>query len=425
MNAVPDTPDILARIEAYKREEIRAARLLEDGNKWRHRAEAGPPPRDFVGALRNAVQRGRPGLIAEIKKASPSKGLIRADFDPPQLAKAYADGGATCLSVLTDAPSFQGSPDYLAAARSAVSLPVLRKDFLYVREQVWQSRVWGADCILVIMTAVDDETARILVDEARDLGMGALLEVHDERDLERALRLDSPLIGINNRDLRTFHTDIGVTERLAAQVPADAILISESGIGSNAEVRRLQAAGAHAFLVGESLMRQEDVAGATRALLGTPLTHLDEAGAAHMVNVGEKAETERYAIAEGVVSMEVATLAAIEAGNIKKGDVIGAARIAGIMAAKRTADIIPLCHPIPLDGVIVDLVPVPTLPGYKITARTSTRGRTGVEMEALTAVSAACLTLYDMAKAVDRGMTIGPIRLLEKAGGRSGTWRAS
>ncbi|MCF3933028.1 cyclic pyranopterin monophosphate synthase MoaC [Acuticoccus sp. M5D2P5] len=144
-----------------------------------------------------------------------------------------------------------------------------------------------------------------------------------------------------------------------------------------------------------------------------------------MVNVGEKAETERYAIAEGVVSMEVATLAAIEAGNIKKGDVIGAARIAGIMAAKRTADIIPLCHPIPLDGVIVDLVPVPTLPGYKITARTSTRGRTGVEMEALTAVSAACLTLYDMAKAVDRGMTIGPIRLLEKAGGRSGTWRAS
>ncbi len=417
-------PDILARIEAYKREEIAAARLVEDAAEWRARALDAPPPRDFVGALRREASAGRPALIAEVKKASPSKGLIRADFDPARLAQAYAEGGAACLSVLTDGPSFMGSAEHLVAARAAVDLPVLRKDFLYVPEQVFQARAWGADCILVILTAVDDATARALVECAGELGMATLLEVHDEADLARALALPSPLVGINNRDLRTFVTDLAVTERLAAGVPADRVVVAESGIASAADVARLTAAGAAAFLVGESLMRQGDVTGATRALLGHRLTHLRADGAAHMVDVGGKGATQRVAVAEGTVRMAAATLDAIMAGNVAKGDVVAVARVAGIMAAKRTADIVPLCHPIGLDAVSVELEPDRALPGYRVRARAATSGRTGVEMEALTAVSAACLTLYDMAKALDRAMVIGDLRLLEKSGGRSGDYRA-
>jgi len=416
--------DVLSRIAAYKREEIAAARLVEDAALWRERAAAAPPPRDFVGALRARIGEGEPALIAEIKRASPSKGLIREDFDPEALALAYAAGGAACLSVLTDAPSFRGAPADLAAARTAVELPVLRKDFMFVPEQVLESRALGADAILVIMTAVDDAAARALVAEANALGMAALLEVHDERDLERALALPSPLIGVNNRDLRTFRTDLAVTERLAPQVPGERIVVAESGISGNADVARLAAAGVHAFLVGESLMRQGNVADATRALLARPLTHLSSEGAAHMVNVAEKAQTARVAVAEGAVRMAEATLRAIAAGMVKKGDVLAVARIAGIMAAKRTADIVPLCHPIALDGVSVDLALDEALPGVRVSVRATTTGRTGVEMEALTAASAACLTVYDMAKALDRGMEIGPIRLVEKAGGRSGHWRA-
>jgi len=261
--------DILRQIEDSKRAEIAAAKRSVPEAEMESRARSMPRPRGFIRAIERTHALGRPALIAEIKKASPSRGLIRADFDPAALARAYTSGGATCLSVLTDRPFFQGSARHMKDARVASDLPVLRKDFMYEPYQAYETRALGADALLIIMAAVDDAMAAAIEATAIDVGLDVLVEVHDEAELTRALRLKSRLIGINNRDLHTFVTSLAVAERLAPLVPKDRIVVGESGIFTPADTARLKAVGIATYLVGESLMREADVAGATQRLLGS------------------------------------------------------------------------------------------------------------------------------------------------------------
>ena len=261
--------DVLARICADTRAEVAARKAAQSAERLRADIAAkADAPRGFGRALKSAVASGGYGLVAEIKKASPSGGLIRPDFDPAALAEAYRNGGATCLSVLTNGKYFQGTVDHLMAARAAADLPVLRKEFILDPWQVYESRAIGADCILLIMAALENDQARELEAVARALDMDVLAEVHDEHELQRALGLETNLIGINNRNLKTLQTDLGVTERLAPLVPADRFMVAESGIRNTADLRRLAAAGAQCYLVGEGLLREPDVGAALRALMG-------------------------------------------------------------------------------------------------------------------------------------------------------------
>lgn len=264
------TETVLDRIKAYKLEEIKADKQTKPLALVEEEAKAAAPPRGFYTSLRAATTKGY-GLIAEIKKASPSKGLIRHDFDPAALAKAYQAGGATCLSVLTDTPSFQGAKEFLPLARNATSLPVLRKDFMYDTYQVAEARALGADCILIIMASVSDDQALELESAANAWGMDALIEVHDRQELDRALNLKSPMIGINNRNLKTFETSLDVTRTLSQIIPDDRLLVSESGLNTSDDLADMTSFGARTFLIGESLMRQEDVTSATKKLLSNPV----------------------------------------------------------------------------------------------------------------------------------------------------------
>ena len=417
-------PDVLARICAETRANIVQAKARTSLDALRSQiGDRDDMPRGFGSALKVAVAQGRYGLIAEIKKASPSGGLIRPDFDPPALARAYRDGGAACLSVLTNAAHFQGSRGHLEAVRAAVDLPVLRKDFILDPWQVYESRAMGADCILLILAALTDTEARELEELARALDMDVLAEVHNEREVERALGLETQL----DRHQQPQSEDLG--HRSGHHGGAGA-----AGAARSLPDRRKRhpqprgpapdCRGGRAMFPGgrEPAARGGRDSGNARAAerrdMSQDFSHFDARGQAAMVDVGAKPVTERTATARARVTMLPATAALIRSGGAKKGDVLAVARIAGIMAAKRTSELIPLCHPLPISAVSLELAVAGD--AVEIAATVRTTGQTGVEMEALTAASVAALTVYDMCKSVDRGMRIEALRLTHKAGGKSG-----
>ncbi len=418
-------PDVLVRILADKDKEVAERMAATPQAEIERAAAAAPKLRDFVGALCTRIGEGRTGLIAEIKRASPSGGLIRDPFDPPALAKAYEEGGAACLSVLTDTPYFQGRREDLEAARAACTLPVLRKDFMIHPWQVFEARAMGADAILLIMAALTDERANELEDIALSLDMAVLAEVHDRA--RTGPRAGPAHAADRHQQPRPAHAaDRHRHDRGAGAAGAGRPTAGRRERHPHAQRRAPHGDGRGALHPGGRASDAAGGCGRRRAHAGRgaltaamALTHFDAAGRAAMVDVSAKDETSRTATARGRIVMQPATLALIREGRAGKGDVLGVARIAGIMAAKKTSDLIPLCHPLMISKVAVDLEPEGE-DAVAIEATVTLNGRTGVEMEALTAVTVAALTVYDMVKAVDRGMRIEDVRLVHKAGGKSG-----